>query len=137
LRIARQFWLPVAAIALSFENPATLFFLAGHWHLSPMRLTALAAMLVYVHGLLVHRRAIFAFAIFACLAMVGFGTSVQEIETNLHAMGQQIYALTRRMTPTTQTDWGVLSLVAAFGLLVIGAAISLSKVAEQEATEKS
>jgi hypothetical protein len=61
---------------------------------------------------------------------------VQEIEERLEVLGQQAFAFVRRMTPTSQTSWGVLSLVAAFALLVIGAVISLSKPMHTEVREE-
>jgi len=129
MRRRLQLWLPVVAVAMSVGFPSALMFpLFGSsvW-MSPLRLVCLAAVIVYVHGLITYRHALFAIATASCLTAAGLGVSAPAIGQSLVGGWSVAVDITRRLVPRTSTHWGIVSVVAAFVLLILGAIISVLK----------
>ena len=84
-----------------------------------------ASALVYLDGLWLHRHAYFAWGAGMCLAFAGMGHSVGSINDNSLHMAKSSANAFERLIPKTLFAWGFVSVVAAFVLLAIGAAISV------------
>ena len=95
--------------------------------MTPMRLTLIAAALVYLHGLLVHRHPYFGVAGTLCLAAAGLGDSPETIAQNVTSAGDKTSKSLWRLVPSTVTGWGLVSVAASFVLLAIGMVVSLLK----------
>src|SRR5213075_98566 len=103
-RMRTQLIMPILAIILSSTYPLTLAFPAGQINgddvmITPMRLTLLAAVLVYLHGLLVHRHPYFAVAGAACLTAAGLGESPEAIARNITSAGDKTGKALWRLVP--------------------------------------
>jgi len=94
---------------------------------TPLRLALAGAMLVYLHGLWLHRHAWFALGAFACLGGLGLGPSVDVMHQNVNTGWNTTTDWARKLTPRTSTHWGVISMVFAFVLLIVGAIASVLK----------
>jgi hypothetical protein len=92
---------------------------------SPLRSCLLAAVLVYLHGMLVHRHALFGIAATMCLAAAGFGESPATISRNVATVTNSTYRTMWGLVPRTVVGWGFVSIASAYALLGIGLAISL------------
>jgi hypothetical protein len=134
-RMQLQFWLPVLAMALSAKFPSALVFSVTHVGFSPLRLAMLATMLVYLHGFVLHRHFIFAWAACALLGAAGIGMSVRQILDSLSLYGGQSFDTLKKLWPRTMTHWGFVSLAASFALLILGAMVSLRKPMQVEVVE--
>ena len=126
-RMKAHFVLPILALFLSGQFPSLLVFHLGPIGLSPLRCTLAGAMLVYACGYLLHRHLVFAWAACMCFGVAGVGMSIQQIMDNLNLGAQQTYGLSKRLWPRTMTHWGIVSMVASFALLIVGALVSLRK----------
>lgn len=129
MRMRLQLVLPAVAVALSVGFPSALMFplFGSSIEMSPLRLVFLAAVIVYVHGLLAYRHAYFAVATAACFAAAGLGVSLPAIWQSVQSGWSAGVDVGRRLIPRTSTHWGVLSVVASFVLLVLGAITSVMK----------
>ena len=132
-RMRMQLALPFCAIALSairFPNDLVMQF-GGNGApgagvgISPLRMALVASALVYLDGLWLHRQAQFAWGAGLCLALSGMGHSVGSINDNSLHMAKSSANAFDRLIPKTLFGWGFVSVVAAFLLLAIGAAISV------------
>jgi hypothetical protein len=94
-------------------------------------------MFVYTLGFLLHRHILFAWAACMCFGAAGIGLSVRQILDNLTVGARQTYATSKQLWPTTMTGWGIVSMVASFALLVLGAIVSLRKPAQYELMEET
>ena len=132
LRVQAQLALPLVAIAVSAVNaPAEMIFrlwpgaapmFAG---VSPLRLILFAAAMVYLEGLWRFRHAYFGFAAAGCLMLGGMGHSVGSINDNsVHLAKASSHAL-HRLVPKTLFAWGLVSVIASFVLLALGAMTSM------------
>jgi hypothetical protein len=120
--------LPLVAIALSaIRFPREMAFPAGPVEISPLRLTLLVATLVYLDGLWLHRHLHFAIAAATTLVFAGLGHSVSTINDNSVKVAKTSADAFERLVPKTLAEWGAVSIVMAFLLLAIGAALSLMK----------
>jgi hypothetical protein len=134
-RMRMQLTLPFCAIALSaIKFPSDLVFpLAGtatpnaFLTVTPLRMALVASALVYLDGLWLHRHAYFAWGAGMCLAFAGMGHSVGSINENSLNMAKSSANAFDRLIPKTLFAWGFVSVVAAFLLLAIGAAISVMR----------
>lgn len=126
-RMKAHFVLPLIAAAMSLQTPSNLVFNIGPVGFAPLRCALIGAMGVYVYGFIVHRHILFALAACVCLGMAGMGMSIRQILDNLNLGAQQSYSIFKRLLPKDRSDWGVLSMIASFLLLVAGAVVSLRK----------
>jgi hypothetical protein len=127
MRMRLQLALPVAAVALSVGFPSALMFPLHGISMSPLRLVFLAAVIVYVHGLFTYRHMYFLLATAGCFAAAGLGVSLPAIVQSVQTGWSSVVDVGRRLIPRTSTHWGVLSVVASFLLLVLGAIASVMK----------
>lgn len=131
LRRARLQWaLPGAAIVLSLVLPDVLVIDMGSgWMMSPLRITLLAAAIVYLDGWWNLRYGVFLAASLITSGAGTVGASVAQMASNLSTAVDAVTELVRRLVPKSNSQWGVTSIVAAFVLLAIGAVVSwLGKV---------
>jgi hypothetical protein len=134
-RMRMQLALPFCAIALSaIKFPTDLVFQLGggtvpnpFLSITPLRMALVASALVYLDGLWLHRHAYFAWGAGMCLAFAGMGHSVGSINDNSLQMAKSSANVLDRLIPKTLFAWGFVSVVAAFVLLAIGAAISVMR----------
>ena len=127
-RMRMQLVLPFVAIALSaIRFPRDMIFPFMSFDVSPLRVTLIVAALVYLDGLYIHRHAYFAWAAGLCFAFAGMGHSVGSINDNSVRMARSSANVFDRLAPKTLAEWGMLSIVASFVLLGLGAIISLLK----------
>lgn len=130
LRFRLQLVLPFVAVALSaIKFPPELTY-AGTFGvtISPLRVALFAAMLVYLDGMWLHRSALFGVGAAMCAGALGMGHSVTTINGNSTEVAQRSVSLMERLIPKTLSEWGMVSIGAAFVLLALGAAISLMRV---------
>jgi hypothetical protein len=80
---------------------------------------------VYLDGWILHRHAYFAAGSVLCLAGAGLGSSMREMNRNTIDFANYWLDGIRALVPTTSSQWGVLSVIGAFVLLGMGAALSL------------
>jgi hypothetical protein len=125
LRMRTQLALPLLAIAVSLQFSRDLLFHLGPLQLSPMRLAFTGTPLVYLHGLWLHRHIYFAIASAICLAFIGVGVSLDAARQSIEFIWNWLASTYRRLETSTASDWGVLSIIASFVLLLIGAAVSI------------
>lgn len=123
LRLRAHIMLPIAAVvfSLSQEPFFTVHFLGHVW--TPMRIAFAGAILTYMDGAIVFQRYLLAIPAAACLVLVVLGSSPRSIADNASQTG----TLLGKFLPTTNTQWGILSLAASFLLLAVGAAISFTR----------
>lgn len=127
LRMRLQLLLPILAIALAAASPTpSLEFLVAGITINPLRLTGLGAVIVFVHGLIIHRHPYFGIAGMLCLGGAGAGESPRAILDNIW-----------RLIPRTIHGWGAVSVAFSFVLLGIGWMLSLSRPVPVEADEES
>jgi hypothetical protein len=127
MRLRTQLTLPIVALALSMRFSPQMVIWIGTIGLSPMRLAFAGAAAVYLQGFLLHRHVYFAMACAMCTAAIGFGASPGMAAQNIATLWNWLVAAGRRFQPRTSSDWGVLSVIASFVLLVLGACASLFK----------
>jgi hypothetical protein len=137
LRMRTQLALPLLAVALSLRFSSDLLFSIGPLALSPMRVAFAGATLVYLHGLWMHRHVYFVIASGICLAFIGVGASPDTARQNVEFVWNWLVSNCRRFQPRTASDWGVLSIVASFVLLLIGAAVSILRGPSSSAPDAS
>jgi hypothetical protein len=135
LRTKAHFFLPIAAMILAMQFPASLVFHVHFLWFSPLRCALIGAMLVYAAGFLLHRHVLFAWAACVCFGVAGVGMSIREIMENLNAGARQTVGFSRRLWPQTMMQWGVVSVVASFVWLILGALVSLRKPLSVEVIE--
>ena len=134
-RMRMQLALPFCAIGLSaIKFPTDLVFQStaggvpnAFLAMTPLRMALVASALVYLDGLWLHRHAYFAWGAGMCLALAGMGHSVGSINDNSLQMAKSSTNVLDRLIPKTLFAWGLLSVIAAFVLLAIGAAISVMR----------
>ena len=127
-RMRMQLALPVVAIALSaIKFPRDMVFLLMGSDFSPLRMTLLVAALVYLDGLYLHRHVLFACSAAVCLMAAWMGHSVGAINDRSVHLAKTSGNAFDRLIPKTLTEWGMVSIGAAFVLLMIGAAVSLMR----------
>jgi len=132
-RMRMQLALPFCAIALSaIRFPSDLVFQLGGngapnagFGITPLRAILVASAMVYLDGLWLHRHAYFAWGAGLCLACAGMGQSVGSINDNSLHLAKSSSSQLLRLIPRTLFAWGFVSVVAAFVLLAIGAAVSM------------
>jgi hypothetical protein len=126
-RMRWHFVLPIMAIVLAINFPSALLIKHGTFGLSPLRITLLAAMLVYGHGFVLYRHALFAWAACLCFGWAGIGMSIDEMLSNVSLASKKTYSASQKLWPRTMTHWGIISVSMSFVLLAIGALVSLRK----------
>lgn len=126
-----QMILPVLAVLLSAGARDALSF-GGTITISPLRLCLLASAGVYVHGLIVHRLPGFGVAAGLSLLLAGLGPSFGQMGATTRSIGTSGMDGVRGLLPTTATQWGVVSVVASFVLLLVGLGVSLLKRPPQD-----
>ena len=124
-RMRAQLLLPIVAILGAMPTPGQLVFVFGGATFTPMRLTLIAAALVYAHGLWMHRHVYFAWAGGMCLVLAGLGETPGAIAQNTQYLVRDLAMRGARLIPRTRTHWGITAVAASFVLLIIGAAVSL------------
>ncbi len=122
-RMRVQLLLPILAIALSMKAMPEL---VGTW-LAPMRLAFIGCLLVYLHGLWLHRHLYFGVACTLCLSCIAMGPTPGVAREHVMFAWNWHVDLLKRLIPRTGGDWGVLSVIASFLLLVAGAVVSVNK----------
>lgn len=127
--LALRGMLPLAAIVVSWNHPSVLAFSlapVSSAHVSTTMLAAAAAYLTYVYCFLLSSVLFFlsAGAIFA-LAML-FGPSPSDVRRVTWSVWSWSIGMTNRIVPKTLAGWGIVSVLASFFFLVIGAGISLA-----------
>ena len=71
------------------------------------------------------------------LAGAGLGSSVREMSNNTVDFTNYWLDAIRGMVPTTSSQWGVLSVIGAFVLLAMGAALSLLREPPSEDADEA
>jgi hypothetical protein len=127
-RMRMQLILPFVAVAMSaIKFPAEMVFPLGPIQVSPLRVALAGATIVYLDGLWLHRHILFAWAAGMSAGGLFLGHSVKNINDNSVQMAQRSADALDRLIPKTLFDWGVVSIMAAFLLLGLGALISLTR----------
>ena len=132
-RMRMHLALPFVAVALSamaFRGkmpPAPMAWDVLGLPITPLRLALLAASVVYADGWLLHRHAYFAIASGLCFCGAGLGPSVRGMGNNTGDFVRFMFRKLGDLIPTRASQWGVISVVGAFVLLAMGAAVSLLK----------
>jgi hypothetical protein len=111
--------LPLLAILLAAPTVYQLNFNVLKISITPLRLTLIAAALVYAH-LLIHHKIFLAIAAIVFITAASLGDSFDEIYENL----AKILSI---LLPDSTTKWGVISVIAAFVMLALGTMLSLAK----------
>ncbi len=127
-RLRAELSLPFAAVMISAPFPSALVF--GHVDfapVTPLRLALLGASLVYLHGLARFRETTFAWLSGTCLLLAALGSSVAGMIENVMIFNRTVMTHTREFVPRRAVNWGVVSVVLAFALLVVGMALSMKK----------
>jgi hypothetical protein len=128
MRLRLHLALPLIAIGLSaIRVPQEMVFPVGPALMSPLRLTLMVATLVYLDGWWLHRHLLFAAASATTVLLAGFGHTVGTINGNSMKLAKTSGDAFERLVPKTLPEWGVVSIVMAFLLLAVGAALSLTK----------
>ena len=122
--------LPAAAVMVSLNNPHLLTFSLhpiSSIVVTPTLLTAAAAYLTYVYSFLMPMAPWFigGGVLFALNYL--FGPSVDTVQRVSWNGWNRLLAATDWMVPKTLTQWGVVSVLASFFFLILGAAISLAR----------
>jgi hypothetical protein len=139
-RMRIQLLLPLVAIAFAIPTRSEMGLDFDQVTVSPLRLTLVAAMLVYIHGLMVHRHPYFGVAGTLCLCFAGLGETPAAMSGNVVKAGDRSLHAASKLVPRTLAQWGVISVVSSFVLLGIGVAISLFKPVRrpiQDSTESN
>jgi len=120
-RPAAQLAWPAAAVLLSLEFPPELIAAVGPWNVSPLRLALVAAGLCYGWFFWLGRSWAAAISAVAAVALATLGHSPATIGFTLRGGWDDLKA----HFPSSGVFWGLTSMVIAFVLLGIGAALSL------------
>ncbi|HEV2295860.1 MAG TPA: hypothetical protein VGR35_18585 [Tepidisphaeraceae bacterium] len=127
-RMRMHLVLPFTAVALAaIKFPPELTFDLLGVGFSPLRLTLIAASVVYLDGWVLHRHLYFMAGSILCLLGSGLGSSVKDMNRNTLDFMEYWLESIRRLVPRTTSQWGVVSVVGAFVLLAMGAGLSLLK----------
>jgi len=129
LRLLRWF-LPVAAIALSFFSPPELGLdagRAGRFHVTAPMLTGAGAYLAYVYLYFLPWAVYFIGAAIAAGLVVLFGPTWAQVQVIALACWRWSLDMGYRLVPKTALQWGLTAVGAAFAFLGLGAAVSLSQ----------
>jgi hypothetical protein len=126
-RMAAALFLPVLAILWAMPTVHQLNFGVFNVSFTPLRLTLIAAALVYLVELILHHKMLFGIAGAACLMLAYFGDNPDSINKNLNTTGDATRSVLWRFLPSTIMQWGVIAIVSAFILLGIGSMLSLRK----------
>lgn len=122
--IARiQLFLIGASILLSTAHNDLLFSLGLGPTLSPLRLTLLTSVLLFLYFIHHHDNLTFLWTALICLFAAILGPTLPIMWQNLIAISTS----SRRLVPKTTTEWGILSVTSSFLLLAIGALFSVKK----------
>jgi hypothetical protein len=124
-RMRLQLLLPLLAIALAMPSRSGLSFEIDQTIMTPLRLTLLASVLVYIHGLLLHRHPYFGMAGTICLCAAGLGESPAAMTQNVVRAGDKGVSAVWKLVPRTLAQWGAVSVVTSFVLLGAGMIVSL------------
>jgi hypothetical protein len=127
-----QLCLPPLAIAMAAPDVRSLLFWMDQTAVTPLRLTLLAAVLVYFHGLLVHRHPYFGIGAASCLGAAALGDNPAAMASNAVSIGDKSISSIWRLVPRTLTQWGLVSVAASFVLLGLGLIVSLLRPARSE-----
>jgi hypothetical protein len=130
-----QLLLPVMAILLAVPLLGKSNFTVVNSPLSPLRLTLLASVLVYLHGMLLHRHPYFGIAGALCLCFAGLGESPEAMKANTITIGDKSISTVWMLVPRTVAQWGLVSVISSFLLLGAGMAVSLLGSAQHEVDE--
>lgn len=122
-----QLLLPILAAALCVRTPIDMSFDVAGVTISPLRLTLLAAVLIYVHGLIRHRDPLFGIALIGGTLLAGAGATTRAIGMTATDVMHMIGDIVRRMIPRTLAQWGWIAVVSAFALMIGGALSSLRR----------
>jgi hypothetical protein len=122
-----QMLLPILAILLSASSGRDLMFEAGTLTFSPLRLTLLGTAAVYVHALIIHQAVVFIPAAMMALFLAVLGSTPDSMGNNTSAVVKTSTGWFTKLLPETAAQWGVVSLVASFVLLIVGAGVSTLK----------
>lgn len=131
--------LPVAAVLLSRGAPAELT-IPLPWTAQPLRpdmLAATGAYLVCVYLFAVRYIVLWLVAGAVAGAIALFGPSAATMLQWAEIALAWAWWIVRRMVPRTQTEWGIVAVVASFALLALGGAISMLKGRQTRQAEVS
>ena len=127
-RMRIQLAVPLLAIACAMIGSAPeLTIFPDALGLTPLRLTLLAASLVFLDGWWMHRHPLFLAAAAVSFAAGSLGPAIRSLAGSASDFGSFLSESLYRLMPTTPAQWGLVSVVAAFVLLGIGAVISLAR----------
>jgi hypothetical protein len=135
LRLRLQLLLPLLAIVLAIPHRSSLVFEFLGWDLTPLRMTLLACVLVYIHGVLLHRHPYFGVAGTICLCAAGLGHNPATMTHNVVTIGDRSASALWKLVPRTLAQWGLVSVGASFVLLVLGMLVSLRRPAQSTPAE--
>ena len=120
--------LPALAMLLSAAYPAALEFQPGGLLIfSPLRIVLIASAFLYLHAMCAQRQPLFGAAFGACLITAGMGHSVPQIGMNVDSIAQFLADAFSSLMPQSTVHWGVVAVVVAFLLLLLGVLLSLLK----------
>ena len=119
--------LPVAAVIVSLNNPHVLIFSLRSITVTPTLLAMTGAYLTYVYCFLLPLAGFF-LAVGGLVATAFlFGPSLDTVQRVSWKCWSWTMDVTNWMMPKTLAAWGVVSVLASFFFLILGAAISLAK----------
>jgi hypothetical protein len=127
-RMRMQLLLPLLAIVLSaIHFPREMIFDFVGITFSPLRVALGAAALVWLDALWMHRRVVYAVAGLSAVSAMLLGYSRDTLSQNSAQLASASGSSLTRLIPQTLGQWGLVSIVAAFVLLALGALLSLHK----------
>ena len=125
-RMRLQLALPLVAIGLAMIASEPDLVISGDvLDLSPLRLVLLAASLVYLDGWWMHRHPYFLWAAAAAFCAAWLGPWVPLLARSASDFRRFLSEYAEGLRPKTPAHWGIVSVVAAFVLLAVGAGFSL------------
>jgi hypothetical protein len=121
--------LPAAAVMVSWNSPMTFPTELRYpaIELTPAKLAVVGAFLVYIYSFLLPYAVTALAAGATAAALYAFGPSWQQIANTTQTGWDKGATIADRLMPKTPADWGVVGLVASFGLLAIGFWMSMRK----------
>jgi hypothetical protein len=125
LRMRVHLLLPALAIALSMPDRSAMNVEWLSISFSPLRLAMFGAAMSWLIGAILHRHIYFLLAATMVATASAFGSSVELIFGNLFSLQRSVSQGFWRLVPRTVAQWGVVSVVASFLLLGLGALQSM------------
>lgn len=122
--------LPLAAIGVSLNNPEPLCLAlgnAGHFLLTPERITLAAAYLTYICCFLPSYWLVMLAAGAAWVVALTYGPTLTQMQSTVRRSWNWSTQTLWDVLPKTSNQWGAAAVAASFAFLALGAAVSLRR----------